>query len=268
MNRVVDYSLAERFFQVSPKGLDAPDLTVSAAALLDTDTMNAILRMSARSLKSWGMDLPASFFGLAFFGLCGVTQLFLSLHERFPLLPLHKLNFQLSTRSGYLQGGFQVTEISWQELTSGNGRRERTELLSAFYRETVTPVVEKAAACANVHPSLIWNQYGARMRSVRDYAAEAEAGFGQAEAARFLQDYELLTLLPGECFGLRKNPYALRPRYIEDAYRPGKKTLIRSACCLYYRREDGVKCHTCPLLTKEEREIKLQEIRASQPNGV
>ena len=95
---------------------------------------------------------------------------------------------------------------------------------------------------------------------MRDYVREYETR--EDVRARFEADFAVLTSLPAELFGLRRNPYVHEPVYIDNPYRPGTTMMMRSACCMYYCREDGAKCYNCPGLSEAERESMRTAILA------
>jgi ferric iron reductase protein FhuF len=94
---------------------------------------------------------------------------------------------------------------------------------------------------------------------VLDYIMENEPNKDVKD--RFAEDYETLCELSPEVFNLKKNPFIHKPKYISNPYEePEKPMLIRSSCCMYYKKENGTLCYNCPRMTPQERENKRLEI--------
>ncbi len=266
MEEAIDFSLAEKYFQISPNGAENAAFSVPAADLLRPETMNETLRRSGEMLGAFGPELAASFVGLAFFNVCAVSLIFLSQSNRELDLSLDNLTLQLVPHGKLVVGAFRVMEKRWRPVPETEREAAVARYLTELFRKTINPVVESAAAHAGVKPDLIWNQYGARMAWVRDFVQELETRSDFKE--RFARDYELLAGgLSPDVFNRRKNPFAHNPRYVDSPWQPGKKVILRSSCCMYYRREDGQKCYNCPLLTDQERERMRKAIEASRDHS-
>lgn len=257
-------SVAERFFHISPRGADAPVFSVPAAKLLQPETMAEALRCSAGLLKAFELDLPASHIGLGFFGLCAFAQMAISQYNRVPDLALANITFQFEQHDDHAHAVFKLGELRWKELPETDRETAVMREWVALYQYTINPVLAAVAAGAGVKPDLVWNQYGARMAFARDFVLEHEPR--EAVKAQFVRDYELLLGLPGDVFGRRKNPFVHEPVYIESPYKPGQNVMIRSSCCMYYRRENGEKCYNCPILKSEDRERLRRKIEAERNN--
>jgi ferric iron reductase protein FhuF len=264
----MDFSLAEAYFHISPKGVANSVYSVCASDLLQSETTDEVLRQCADLLRALNLHLPVSFVGLTFFNVCATLQLFLAQYNRILDLSLDNLVFQLGLAGDQVHGGFRIVETRWDELPE-EGEQRKTVLLNrltAFYQRTITPVLEAIAARAGVKPDLIWNQFGARMAYLLDYMHDRE----QREAVRnrFVGDYALLSgELSPSVFNRRKNPFAHTPRYLDSPYQPGEKIMMRSSCCMYYCRIDGEKCYNCPRLTERQREEMRLKIEASQKHA-
>jgi ferric iron reductase protein FhuF len=265
MREAMDFSMAEAYFHISPKGFARPVFSVCASELLQPETLNEALRQSADLLRALNHLLPASFLGLSFFNLCATLQLFLSRYNRLLDLSLGNLVFQLDTHDNHVRGGFRIVETRWLELPEEREQRKAALVvrLAAFYQTTINPVVDAIAARAGVKPDLIWNQFGARMAYVRDFVCEHEPL--EAVRYRFEEDYALLAHdLAPDVFNRRRNPFAHTPRYLDSPYESGKKIIMRSSCCMYDCRIGGEKCYNCPRLTEREREEMRVRIEASR----
>lgn len=262
MHPSFDISLAAKYFHITPNGCEQPLVSFPAERLLEPQTMDDLLGQGRDLLKGLGLEIAVSFLGLAFFGIPAAVHTFMWQYDHILDLSLGNLTVQLEKHDSHAHLVFRINELKWTKLPE-NGRDEAiVSALGELFRHTVNPVIETAAARAGLKPDMVWNQFGARMASVKDFIA------AQAPNEALKQSYErhlaLLLALAPEVFNRRKNPYVHTPRYIESAYKPGERVIVRSSCCMWYRRENGVKCYTCPMLSDTQREEMLQNIRDKQ----
>ncbi|TMV45676.1 hypothetical protein FE783_28760 [Paenibacillus mesophilus] len=254
-----DISLADKYFHITPNGCEHPVFSVPAAQLLKPDIMKDLLSRGRDMLKGLGLDIAVSFTGLAFFGIPAAVHTYMWQYDHVLDLSLGNLTVQLETHDDHAHLVLKIDEVRWKPLPE-TGRDEAiiTELTGLFLH-TVTPVVEAAASCAGFKPDLIWNQFGARMISVNDYVARHAPN--EALKEKYMHDRALLLALAPDMFNRRKNPYVHTPRYIESPYKAEEKLIVRSSCCMWYRKENGVKCYTCPILNETQREEMKCKIR-------
>jgi ferric iron reductase protein FhuF len=264
MEITMDLSPAETYFNISAAGSPSPELSVPVAELLRSGPMKHILDHSGMILKAISGDLPASFVGLTYFGIFAAELMVMSQYNRMLDMTPDNLTFQLERNGSYPSGIFRIGELKWSDLPSGGEERSQAvrDGFTGLFQETINPLVENTARQAGVHPSLIWNQYGARMVWAKDFIGKQE--WSEQASSRFLEDCELLTSLPATVFNRSKNPFAHKPRYVDNPYNSEEPALIRSSCCMYYRKENGVKCYTCPMLKAEEREAMYSAIKAER----
>ena len=252
----MDLSLFEEHFHISASGCEHPLLSVPAAELLDEKRMREALELGSSLTKGVGLELAVSFIGISFFGLAATKQIVMSQYGKILDLSLDNLTVQLEAHDDHAHVIFKYNELKWTDLPA-EGRDEaiRAEW-TRYFAETMNPLIEAAARAAGLKPALIWNQYGARIAYVMEYLR----GIVPEGALRRTMEDDCLLLagMPGETFNRRKNPYVHTPVYIDSPYEPGGQIMIRSACCMYYKRENGTKCYTCPILKEQDRaEMKL-----------
>ncbi|MEF3304516.1 (2Fe-2S)-binding protein [Paenibacillus sp. GYB003] len=257
----LDLSLAEKYFHISPSGSDDPVYSTPAADLLRPETMDDLLRRGRDMLNGLGLDIAVSFVGLAFFGIPAAVHTYMWLYGRVLDLSIDNLTVQLERHGDHPHLILNINEVRWSPLPEQGRDDAVVQELTRLFRRTVNPVVEFAAARGGFKPDLIWNQFGARMVTVSDFVIQ----FAPDEEARQNYRKHLELLVDGlgpEVFNRRKNPYVHEPVYVESPYDPDKKVIVRSSCCMWYRRENGVKCYTCPILNdakREEMKLKLRE---------
>ncbi|WP_373231893.1 (2Fe-2S)-binding protein [Cohnella sp.] len=254
----MDLRIAEEHFHISTKGSEAPLYSIAATDILQHEKMLELLQRGSVLVKGIGLELAVSFLGLAYFGLAATKQFVMSRYNRVLDLSLENLTIQLQSSGDYAQAVFKLKELKWTELPANDRETALLAEWKHYFEETMNPLIEATAGSAGFKPAMIWNQYGARMSYTMDYLRSHAA---EGSARQLLEeDFLLLSSLPAETFNLRrKNPFDHTPCYIDSPYQPGNQIMIRSSCCMYYRRENGVKCYNCPLLKDEERaEMKLK----------
>lgn len=257
-----DFSLTERFFNISPGGASDPSFEMPASNWHLPSEAFLALHTAGRMYKAFGLTLPASFAGITLFNLVFTKLLFLAKHDRLLDLDLGNLDFQLGIRNGYVFLGYRIREVRFAELPLSGREQALEEHWRAYFADQINPAVDTMAAGAGVKPDLIWNQFGGRLAAMREYMAETESD--AAFTDRLDRESEVLgERLRPEAFGRRKNPFHHRPRYVDNPWKPGGETMLRSACCMYDCREGGEKCYNCPRLTPEERERMKETILAA-----
>lgn len=255
----------EKYCQISTRGAANPVYSVSAIDLInDAALMRDCLERSGKLVKATGMELAVSFLGLAAFGLASTKQLMMSQYDRVLDLSPSNLTVQLEQHNEYANVVFKLHELKWTELPAGSPC-ERDAAVAAewqrYFRNEFNPLIEGIASAGGLKTSLIWNQFGTRAAFMMDFIRENTPQGPKLQ--RIEDDFALLAGLPAATFNRRRsNPFDHTPVYVDSPYKPGTKTMIRSACCMYYRREDGVKCYNCPLLKDAERAERKLEIEA------
>jgi len=252
----MDLAFAETYLRISTRGSDFPKHALPAADLLNRETMLELLTKYSGIVKGTGLELAVSFFGTAVYGLIAMKQRVMSLYGRILDLSLPNITVQLETLGEMGQYVLKLGEIRWTELPD-EGRQQAVEAeWDRFFKEDMNPLIESAAAAGGFKPDLIWNQYGSTAAYTMDYARlTVPEG---PELQRLQDDFELLCGLPGGTFNRKRNPFQYTPKFIDNPYQPGTPLMVRSACCMVYKREGGVKCYYCPILKTEER-LKLRE---------
>lgn len=257
----VDFSLVESYFHISPKGMEEPLLHIPGRQLLDGPTMLDILQQGQTLLRGKGVDISASYLGLTMFNLVATIQIFLAQYNQWLHFELDNIALEIENHGDHAHIGFKIVNVQWKEAPTED-RDLFIELeMRKLFSSLIIPVITVIAEQAKVNQAMIWNQFAARMTFVRDYVLENDPRPHVRD--QFAADYDVLTKqLTPDVFGRKTNPFVHEPKYIDSPYQEGKKVIIRSSCCLYYRREDGKKCFTCPLIKDSQREEMRQQIQA------
>ncbi|RED64638.1 (2Fe-2S)-binding protein [Cohnella lupini] len=258
----MDLRLFEEHFHISVKGSDNPLISVPVADILVHETMKDLLQRGSALVKGIGLEIGVSFIGLAFFGLAATKQLIMTQYDRILDLSMENLTIQLESHGDHAHVVFKIGELKWTDLPA-EGRAEAVQSEWArYFADTMNPLIEAAAAAAGLKSPLIWNQYGARAAYLMDYVRKMIPEGPLRD--RVNEDFSLLENMPGETFNRRKNPYVHTPCYLDSPYEPGGQIILRSACCMYYKRESGTKCYTCPILKDDERTELKQQIEEAR----
>ncbi|MED4080870.1 (2Fe-2S)-binding protein [Halalkalibacterium halodurans] len=83
----------------------------------------------------------------------------------------------------------------------------------------------------------------------------------QTTELRIRTDGEVLKQLSGDAFGLKRNPFDVKFRYVSSWADPNEHVRIKPACCLSYLKEGGNYCYSCPKMNTEQREVRAAQLR-------
>lgn len=265
----VDFSLVEQYFHISPKGMEHPLTQIPGRQLLDGETIHDLLQQGQTLLRGKGLDISASLLGLTLFNLVATIHLFLAQYNQWLALELDAVAFEVENHGDHAHAGYKIINLQWKEVPAEGRNLFIEQEMRALFTNFIIPVIAVIADQAKVNQAMIWNQFAARMTFVRDYVMENDPRPQVRE--QFMADYDVLTKqLTPDVFGRKTNPFVHEPIYIPSPYQEGKQLLIRSSCCLYYRREEGKKCFTCPLIKdaqREEMRLEIMKAKAASAAG-
>lgn len=256
----IDYALVKSYYNISPEGVEAPVFELNGEALLDSAAADAMLGRYGELLRATSPLLPASFAGLAANHLVSTLLIVLAQHDAVLALTPDRLKLQIGVNGSYPRIGFMLLDPMPSAVPAGDRGAFVRDAFERLLRGTVVPFVQTVSAAAGVKPALIWNQAAGQTYFLRDAVRRREAR--EDVRARFEHDFAMLTNLPVELFGQRRNPYRHTPVYIDNPFQPGTQMMMRSACCMYDRREGGAKCYNCPGMTETARDAMRKAIAA------
>lgn len=263
MSTNLDFSLIKMYFHTSPEGADHPILEMRSDQFLNADITKQAFLEAGKLVQAIGLELPASFAGTSFGNLCAIQLLMYAQYHIILDLSLTNLMFQVEAHDDHAHLGYRILELHTIPAPAEESEAWLAAQLEQFIRETVTPAVSTIAQAAGVKPQMIWQQYGSLLAYVRDYVRENIPVPAMVES--FETGYRVITeQVPPEAFGVRRNPFVHTPRFIDSPYSTGGKLMMNSSCCMYDKRENGVKCYTCPMLTPDQREMMRLEICARE----
>jgi len=266
----LDFSLAELYFHTSPTGAKHPVFEMPAAQFLDAEQVRHAFEQAGRLVQAHGNDLPASFIGTSMCNLCAIQFIMYAQHGVVLDLTLPNLTFQIEQHDDHAHLGFRIERVRTTEPPADGAYEWLAQYFTAFVEHTVKPSVLAMADAAGLKPQAIWQQFGGIVAYVREYVQTYISVPSVVEA--FELAFRAMTEgVPAETFGLRRNPFVHQPRYVDNPYdpNPDSRMMMKSSCCFYDKRDNGVKCYSCPKLTESERdELRVQiQCRQQQVNA-
>lgn len=264
MNTTIDFTLLQKYFHISTNHAEAPALSFPATEMLNPERIDTILSTGATSYKAMSLELPASFLGVSLFGFTAAQLLIAAQYDLWLDLSLENITFELVQHEERVHTSYRIDNLHTERIPNDQSTRQAflKERLENTITTTIRPLIELIAQRANHKPHMIWQQFGSRQCFVLDFIEKNETRAIVRE--QFKQGSDILLNLPAELFGLRKNPYVHKARYIPSPRKENEQLIIRSSCCMYYKRENGKKCYVCPLLTDEQRQQRKEEQRTQR----
>lgn len=136
-------------------------------------------------------------------------------------------------------------------------------ILSRLNGETLRPLAESWAVATGLRPGYLWGCMPTRF----NYAIEQQEGETAKDVEllhRIQGDYRILKEMDRHVFGLPRNPFDVKIRWIEHIGESSQQVRMKNVCCLYHKTEGGSYCYTCPKAGESERARKRAEYRANQ----
>lgn len=132
-----------------------------------------------------------------------------------------------------------------------------------LYKGQLAPLLKQLAEVSGIAETQLWGQWPSRFYREQQWLAEELDEPDLRE--RVKGDYQLLRdeADAPQVFGCRRNPFAVKIVHLEPLV-PNRLTVMKSACCQFYRVEGQDYCYTCPRLTRKQRQHKFEEYCAKQ----
>lgn len=246
MQQQLDFTQIESLLRVSPKEPDKPIISMPVVDLLQEENVRIVLDTYGKTVKAIGDLLPASFLGVMMSNICLIQFVFNVKDNLFLDLSPENMKFYLEDKETYCQFGFTITNVVFEEIPSDDVDYLINKW-TTFIDEQILPLLNSITKTAQIKNSLIFNQFGSPFSTVQNTIATSTTD--QIILNRLDTYSEILTeKLSPEVFGVRKNPFKHSPCFIESPNNPDEKWMVRSGCCWWDKREDGVKCVVCPRL--------------------
>lgn len=237
----IDFSFITSHCLISPHDVEPLVLELQAEHLTNESMVASLLDQLKELYEADDYLLPASVIGMSLFNLITAQMIVQSKHKQ--QLDMNLSNIDLQVK---MFGKLPVLYVKINDCTLRSAS-PISQLIQ--YLEKPISIIAKTAG---VKPSLIYNQFGGR-------AAQITEAFLQHEKNENVKAtyYSLLNQLKNDdCY--EKNPFQYEPKLLDSPYHPGKKMMMRSSCCMFYRKKDSKKCYNCPTLSQQAR-MKMKE---------
>lgn len=229
-------------------------LTMPAFDLIQVENMMHLIDTYSPLIKAGERSTAAAFFCTWFAGLCGAMQSMLFRGEGVILdLSLRNISVQLYADAKYPLFSFKINEVRFIKIPNIDREAWCKKVLYSFYREQVRPLIEILSQLAQISVLPLWGQI------INTLYAQMEEEMVEASDEKskksIIYHYSILTRgIDASAFGLRKNPFDIKLKFIEHPNNPDQRILIKTACCLAYRldTEFGY-CYSCPRLKEKDR---------------
>jgi len=239
----IDFSFITSHCLISPHDIEPLVLEVQAKQLTNINEVASLLDKLKELYEADDYLLPASVIGMSLFNLIAAQMIVQSKHNQ--QLDMNLSNIDLQVK---MFGKFPVLYIKINDCTL----QPSLPIPDLFeYLDKPISIIAKAAG---VKSSLIYNQFGGRSEQI----AVAFLQYEKDENTKTIFNILLNQLKNDDCF--EKNPFQYEPKFIESPYHPGKKMMMRSSCCMFYRKKGGIKCYNCPTLSEQARMKMRKEI--------
>lgn len=245
MNQLLDFSQLENFLRISPKEPENTVISIPAVDLLKKENVRFVLDTYGATVKAIGDLLPASFLGVMMSNIC-LTQFVFNVKDHVFLdLSPENMIFYLENKGTYHQFGFTINKVFYRDIPFENEEDFMIEQWIHLIEEHILPLLNSITSTARIKNSLIFNQFGSQFSYAQNMLA---THFTDESILNRLDVYSeiLIEKLSPEVFGVRKNPFKHTPCFIESPSNPDEKWMVRSGCCWWDKRENGVKCVVCP----------------------
>lgn len=245
--------LEERFYLT----LRAPAnsmLILPANDLLQPDRLQHMLRLYGSLIHTEELDVSAAFFCSWYAGICCAVQKMLARSDgRILDLSLANLTVHLCAGDSYPSFLFEMNDVRVIPVPGSDRRSWRKSVLFSFYAEQARPLIESLSKSTRTNGRLYWGQIVNAIYA--QYDDDSHETSDEEIGRRIVEDYRILSQeIEASAFGLRGNPFGLKPRFIDNPIDPNRKIVVKAACCLAYRlnAEFGY-CYSCPRLKDADR---------------
>lgn len=256
----IDYQQLEQQFYVTTKKQENPLLSLQASELIKPQNMDALIQLYAPLIKAKEVAAAGTYFCGWLGGLALGYQYMISVWNCSLPMSLDELTIELYEDGDYHKFAF-VCQDSQPSLAPADGPARnswREQQLHDFYQSTMLPIIEAMAAATGNSLGDLWGQLPTKFNYYLDILASSLTDSVARE--RLEEDYRFLKEeMEGEVFGLNKNPFHVKIRWIQDLRDPEKKVRMKNQCCLYYQTEGGYYCYTCPRLKESERAVRRNQ---------
>ncbi|WP_433944412.1 hypothetical protein [Paenibacillus sp. SN-8-1] len=259
----LNYELFEQLFCIVREDPHDAVLSIPASDILKEEAAISFLKAYQIEIKGQDLQVAATYFASAWRGICVTLQYMISLSDVRLDFSLTNLTLHLSRKNGYPSIFFRLRDAAEHPWPDQDRDSRRLEAIEGFYKETLRPVFGVLAGISGLPAAQIWGQLPLGVAYyIRHISGKLEQ---EPDRIRLQEDHEYLVKnVDPSVFGLSRNPFHYKPKWIDDLYNPGQQSQMKPTCCLAYRTDTGHGyCYSCPKLTRQQREEKAASIRAA-----
>lgn len=256
----IDYELLNQtLYVVTEKAADAL-ITIPVSHLAALEGMQAFLDEYRLMIKGRDLQVAATYFASSWRTMLTAQMYFVTACGGSPDVSLQNLTLEIVMMNGYPCIFFVLGDLEAKAWPDARDAAWLQETVGYWLGNTVRPVLEMAAKVSGLPVQQLWGQMPLGVEFYLDYLGK-RAGDAALQEQLMKQKEFLAKQLETSWFGLSRNPFDLKPVWLDDPYHPGQKTRMKPTCCLAYRTDTGHGyCYGCPKLTKAERAEKYIEI--------
>ena len=252
----VDYQHLEEKFFLTLYESENSVLTMPGSDLLQVENMRSLIEAYGPLITANEQSVTAAFFSSWFAEICRAMQHMLLHGDKVMLdLSLSNLTVQLCAGEHYPSFTFKINELRFIDIPDKDRDTWSEGMLFSFYKDQVTPLIEVLSHFTNMKVVPLWGQI---VNSLYAQVEEELAGACHDEGRqRIINLWKLLTHgVDVSAFGVRKNPFDIKPKFTEHPDKPDQQIMLKSVCCLAYRLSMGFGyCYACPRLKEKDRAL-------------
>ncbi|WP_429841299.1 Fe-S oxidoreductase [Brevibacillus sp. FIR094] len=255
-----DDFIAQRFDLTSKPRPNAL-FSMKARDLVDPTHMNELVQIYAPLIKAHELTAAGTYISSWLTSPSLGLSYMISVWNRALTMTLDNMTIELFYEDDYPQFAFVIPAYEIVEAPTSVAERAiwLKECYRAYFQDFLHPLLTTLAKVTGNPEAMLWGQFPTKF----NYHTDAFVALVEQDSIKqqVMADYDVLChQLEGESFGLQKNPFRVRVRWIEDIRDPQAKVRIKNQCCLYYKTGEQKYCYTCPRIKEDER--ALMRIRA------
>ncbi|WP_229757755.1 ferric iron reductase [Paenibacillus marchantiophytorum] len=260
---MVDFNeLEEKFFLTlhEPSNLL---LSMPAIHLFQDEQAIRLIDMYSPLIKTSERAVAAAFFCSWYGSVCAAMQDML-FHDHGAILDvsLSNLTIQLHDNSPYSSFSFKINEVRLITVPDRDDQEAwYIRMLHSYYSNQVRPLIVALSRLTQTNVNRLWGQIVNAIYAHID--EELKEITEESCKTRLLHEFELLTHhVDAQAFGLLRNPFERKPKFIESLANPNQMVKVKTACCLAYLLDAGFGyCYTCPRLKESDRALLRAKAR-------
>lgn len=259
----IDFKLLDRALSILTAPREDALVTIPAVRLPERDEAAQLLTVYQEQIKGRDIQVAATYYAACWRVIPAALLYTMSMSKESVNWTLQNLTIQIGMVNNYPRFFFVLNECQTHTWPVGTQDDWREQVLGSFVRDTLKPVLETAAAVSKLPVTQLWGQMPLGIEFYLNYLGDQ---IGEPACKdKFKDQFHYLTKdLGAAWFGLQRNPFDLKEKWIEDPHRPGELMRMKPTCCLAYRTDtDHGYCYGCPKMSKAERESRRNAILAA-----